>query len=1025
MDLDLTIITESWLASGTRLEDELLELELGTGLSVVYKNRPVGPSSRRRTAGGGVAIIYNKQRFKLKERRVIGNSFELVCAKGKINGLDRMLVVIGLYIPPKTTVGQLSELRSIISDLVLQEKAASRDPLFILGGDMNRRDLGQSFGDFNDFFEICHGPTRENEKLDKTFTNFEQQYLETLVCPPLQTATGVKSDHSCIVSQLCTPRLYKAKWEKFSVRKKTEKGNAMFGKLVAEENWDEFYNGLQNDPSRMIDKLHEKLAEWMDKCFPYKQVRRRSNEDPWITNSIRRKIRARLRIFLREGRSGRWKAVNKEIRRLIREEKKKYVGRTVDKCKVTGNNSAYYRVVKELNTKNRPGPWNVIKVFPEGTTDIEAARAVTEYFGAVSDLLPALDLDLVPKFCGGDPMDLLLASEVSTAIKNAKKPNSMVEGDIYPHLYSEVDFGKVITPVYNAVITSRTWPDAWKVETVTVIPKCQNPESLAECRNISCTNFLSKVLESILLKRLREEIPADMDQFGGVKGSSVEHMLVEVWERILSGLEIPDVAVTLLGIDYEKAFNRMGHNECLLQLAKLGASQFSIDLVSSFLTRRVMRSRIGSITSSPRLISAGSPQGSILGCFLYCVTTQQLGSRLIEPGELGGARIRVTEEQASEAVDSESDLGLTNQTSTPVRSLQLRQLSFQDEELQEEEGSPQVGAEDDGQSIQEEDSCLGPNARFLGGRPGRILDSSSEISEISSSDSFRTAHNNSVDIFDFLVDVFKYVDDTTIVEAVDIGDARKHFTTGQSRADSKARYTELVAGKITERADEIGMRVNCKKTQLLMVSPPNGFDNRAFINIQGQRIETANELKLLGFVFGTEPNVSAHVNSIKKKFRARFWSLIHLRRSGFVGDELMKLYNALVRPVIEFCCVIYHPLLTKCQANDIERMQKQVVKLAYGWDYSYQEICAVKSIDTLEERRINYIDNFVRKALNNTRFNSAWFPLRDVDTHNIRDRKIYSETRTRTTRYYNSPLSYMRRRANHINDAEVANLLDI
>ena len=57
---DITVVTESWLADGTQLEEDLRELEYGTDLCVVHKNRPVRPSSRRRTAGGGVAIIYNK-----------------------------------------------------------------------------------------------------------------------------------------------------------------------------------------------------------------------------------------------------------------------------------------------------------------------------------------------------------------------------------------------------------------------------------------------------------------------------------------------------------------------------------------------------------------------------------------------------------------------------------------------------------------------------------------------------------------------------------------------------------------------------------------------------------------------------------------------------------------------------------------------------------------------------------------------------------------------------------------------------
>ena len=75
------------------------------------------------------------------------------------------------------------------------------------------------------------------------------------------------------------------------------------------------------------------------------------------------------------------------------------------------------------------------------------------------------------------------------------------------------------------------------------------------------------MLESLILDLLRGQIAPDPVQFGGVKGCGVEHLLVEVWERVLGGMENPDTAVSLLGLDYEKAFNRMCHNQCLEQLS--------------------------------------------------------------------------------------------------------------------------------------------------------------------------------------------------------------------------------------------------------------------------------------------------------------------------------------------------------------------------------------------------------------------------------------------------------------------------
>lgn len=96
LELDLALITESWLADGSRLDQDIAELEHGTDLSVLYKNRPLKPNSRRRTSGGGVALVYNKIKCQFKEVRLKNNRFEMICARGVINGLDRKVVVVGL-----------------------------------------------------------------------------------------------------------------------------------------------------------------------------------------------------------------------------------------------------------------------------------------------------------------------------------------------------------------------------------------------------------------------------------------------------------------------------------------------------------------------------------------------------------------------------------------------------------------------------------------------------------------------------------------------------------------------------------------------------------------------------------------------------------------------------------------------------------------------------------------------------------------------------------------------------------------
>ena len=86
-------------------------------------------------------------------------------------------------------------------------------------------------------------------------------------------------------------------------------------------------------------------------------------------------------------------------------------------------------------------------------------------------------------------------------LKKAKKPSSMVPGDIPPALYNHYPSQLAIplTAIFNRITLDHAWPELWKREYVTVIPKGRNPSDPSQCRNISCTNFASKVYESFVL----------------------------------------------------------------------------------------------------------------------------------------------------------------------------------------------------------------------------------------------------------------------------------------------------------------------------------------------------------------------------------------------------------------------------------------------------------------------------------------------------------------------------------------------
>ena len=436
---------------------------------------------------------------------------------------------------------------------------------------------------------------------------------------------------------------------------------------------------------------------------------------------------------------------------------------------------------------------------------------------------------------------------------------------------------------------------------MTIIPKVPNPVDLSECRNISCTSVFSKILEGQVLIKLRGELAPDPAQYGGIPKCGVEHMLLELWEEVLSGMEGGKNAAIILGVDYEKAFNRMEHSACIDQLKLLGASPGSISLVGAFLEERTMRITIDGHTSEPVNIQRGSPQGSVLGCLLYCATTQMLTKRL----------------------------------------------------------------RDDGVEVQ------GPG-------------------------------------------VFLYVDDTTLVDIVATENATRHISTHAPTAHMSGLRLEEDFETLNGRAEDIGMKINAKKTQLLVISPPNGYVHSASIGAGDTTVQSVESLKLVGFTFGNKPTAGAHVMAVEDKIRRKVWMLYKLRAAGIRGVLLYKLYCCYLRAIIEYCSVVYHSMLNGRQAWDLERLQRLAVRICFGTDDETDVIMAANAIETLEQRRARRCDAFLRKAFVHPRFGDGWFPRRSEVPMTLRERRMVEETRATSNRRFNSPLAFLKRRANDL-----------
>ena len=148
LDLHFAIVTESWLRDGKQLDAAIVDLNAGCNLDMVTHNRKA--KSNGRTAGGGIAIVYNKGLLAVQELKIRRGRSEIVCAAGKLPGQARRVVIIGIYLPPRLKAEKRKEALGCLRDAIAKAKIKYKDPYIVIAGDTNKMSISDGIEDYPD-----------------------------------------------------------------------------------------------------------------------------------------------------------------------------------------------------------------------------------------------------------------------------------------------------------------------------------------------------------------------------------------------------------------------------------------------------------------------------------------------------------------------------------------------------------------------------------------------------------------------------------------------------------------------------------------------------------------------------------------------------------------------------------------------------------------------------------------------------------------------------------------------------------